>query len=106
MNFILPQSLTWLSDPSTCFETIMTAGLMPGRGLGEEARAGEPRPAESEAERDTRASILPCSPEPVLSPSVRVQAYIKMFLLSELASPVGKATGIREEKDTWRVEGE
>lgn len=79
----------------------MTAGLMPGQGLGEGARAGEPRPAETEAEWETRWTILPCSPAPALSPSAKVQAYIRMFLLSELASPVGNATGIRDEKDTW-----
>lgn len=71
---------------------------MPGRGLGEGDKAAEPRPAEADTEWET---ILPCSPVPLLSPSVKVQAYIRMFLLSELASPVGKATGIREEKDTW-----
>lgn len=74
---------------------------MPGRGLGEEARVGDPSPAEAEAERDIRWTILPWSPAPELSPSDRVQAYIRMFLLNELASPVGNATGIREEKDTW-----
>lgn len=74
---------------------------MPRRGLGEGARAGEPRLAEAEAERETRWTALPGSPAPALSPSVKVQAYIRMFLLSELASPVGNATGIREEKDTW-----
>lgn len=79
----------------------MTAGLMPVRRLGEEVRRGEPRPAEAEAEWEKRWTILPCSPASAPSPSVKVQAYIRMFLLSELASPVGNATGIREEKDTW-----
>lgn len=79
----------------------MTAGLMPGRELEERASAGEPRPAEAEAEWETRWTNLPCSPAPALPPSVKVQAYIRMFLLSELASPVGNATGIRDEKDTW-----
>ena len=79
----------------------MTAGLIPGRDLGEGARVGEPRLAEAEAEWETRWTITPCSPAPALSPSVKVQAYIRMFLLSELASPVGNATGIREEKETW-----
>lgn len=47
--------------------------------------------------------ILPCSPWPGFPPSAKVQAYIKMFLLSELASPVGNATGMRVEKDTcWK----
>ncbi len=78
----------------------MTAGLMPGRGLREAARAGEPKPADAEAEWETRWTILPCSLALAFSPSVKVQAYIRMFLLSELASPVGNATGIREEKDT------
>lgn len=32
----------------------MTAGLMPRRRLGEEARVGEPRPSEAEAEWETR----------------------------------------------------
>ncbi|MEQ2194360.1 hypothetical protein XENOCAPTIV_028000, partial [Xenoophorus captivus] len=88
-------------DPSTCFETIMTAGLMPGRSFGEGETAVEPRPVDTEAERDIRWTILPCSPVPALSPSVKVQAYIRMFLLRELASPVGNATGMREEKETW-----
>lgn len=70
----------------------MTAGLIPRRGLGEETSAGEPRPAEAEAEWETRWTILPWSPALVLSPSVKVKAYIRMFLLSELASPVGNAT--------------
>lgn len=78
----------------------MTAGLMPGCELEEGARAGEPSPAEAEAERERRWTILPCSPAPALPTSVKVHAYIRMFLLSELASPVGNATGIREEKDT------
>lgn len=79
----------------------MTAGLIPGRGIREEASVGEPRPAETEAEREICWTILPCSPALAPSPSDKVQAYIRMFLLSELASPVGNATGIREEKDTW-----
>lgn len=79
----------------------MTAGLIPGRGLGEGAKVGEPNSAKAEAEWETRWTILPWSPDPVLSPSVKVQAYIRMFLLNELASPVGNATGIREENDTW-----
>lgn len=78
----------------------MTAGLMPGRGLREAIRAGEPRPADAEAERETRWTILSCSLALALSPSVKVHAYIRMFLLSEFASPVGNATGMREEKDT------
>lgn len=98
---------TWLRDPSTCLETIMTAGLVPRLGE-EEAKAGKPRPAEAEAEWATCWPILPCSPALKLSLSVKVQAYIRMFLLRELASPVGNATGIREEKDTcghiWRKE--
>lgn len=81
----------------------MTAGLMPGRSLGEGETAGDPRQAETEAERETRWTILPCSPVPTLSLSVKVQAYIRMFLLKELASPAGKATGMREEKDTWQT---
>jgi len=81
----------------------MTAGLMPGRSLGKGDTEDEPRPAETEAERERRWTILPCSPVPALSLSVKVQAYIRMFLLRELASPVGKATGMREEKDTWRT---
>jgi len=76
-------------------ETIITAGPTPGRGFREAASDGE-----------TRRSALPCSPALALSPSLRVQAYIRMFLLRELASPVGNATGMREEKDTWREEGE
>lgn len=79
----------------------MTAGLMPGRSLGDGDTAAEPRLAVMEAERETRWTIRPCSPVPALSPSVRVQAYIRMFLLKEFASPVGNATGMREEKDTW-----
>ncbi len=69
---IFTQSFTWLRDPSTCLETIMTAGLIPGQRLGEGARAGEPRPAETEAEWETRGTILPCSPAPALSPSAKV----------------------------------
>lgn len=81
----------------------MTAGLIPRRGLGEGTKAGEPNPAKAEAEWQTRWTTVPGSPAPVLSPSAKVQAYIRMFLLSELASPVGNATGIREEKDTcWK----
>lgn len=79
----------------------MTAGLMPGREFAEEASAGEPRPAEAEPEWETCWTSLPWSAAPALPPSVRVQAYIRMFLLRELASPVGNATGIRDEKDTW-----
>lgn len=78
----------------------MTAGLMPGLGLEDRARAGEPRPVKAEAEWETCWITLPCSPVPAAPPSVKVQAYIRMFLLSELASPVGNATGIRDEKDT------
>lgn len=74
---------------------------MPGREFAEGASAGEPRPAEAEPERETRWTNLPWSTAPALPPSVKVQAYIRMFLLSELASPVGKATGMRDEKDTW-----
>lgn len=70
--------------------------------MGGEVTAAELRPAEAEAEWDTCWTILPCLPTPALTPSVKVQAYMRMFLLSELASPVGNATGIREEKDTWR----
>lgn len=81
----------------------MTAGLMPGRSLGKGETAEEPRQAETEAERETRWTILPWSPVAALSTSVSVQAYIKMFLLSEFASPVGNATGMREEKDTWQM---
>lgn len=67
------------------------------------ARAGEPNQAEAEAEWETRWTSLPCSPAPALPPSAKVQAYISMFLLRELASPVGNATGIRDEKETWKV---
>jgi hypothetical protein len=76
----------------------MTAGPIPGPGARKGPRVGESRAAE--AEWEMCRGLLPGSPRLMQSPSGRVQEYIRMFLLSELASPVGKATGIREEKDT------
>lgn len=67
----------------------------------EGVRASEARLPVAEADLEMRWMVLRCSPCPGFPPSVSVQAYIKMFLLSELASPVGNATGIRVEKDTW-----
>lgn len=70
---------------------------MPGQGLCLGVRAGEPRPPEADTEW-LRRGLRSCSPP--LSAVLSVQAYIRMFLLRELASPVGNATGIRDEKDT------
>lgn len=80
-------------------DTIITAGLMPGY-LVEGVKASEPRLPEAEADLEMCWIVLRCSSCPGFPPSVNVQAYIKMFLLNELASPVGNATGIRVEKDT------
>ena len=78
----------------------MTAGPVPGPEARKGPMLGESRAAEAEAEWEMCRGLLPGSARLLLSPSGRVQEYIRMFLLSELASPVGKATGIREEKDT------
>lgn len=79
----------------------MTAGPMPGAWPRERLRAEEPSPAE--AERGKRRALPTCSsPALEISTLEKEQAYIRMFLLRELASPVGNATGIRDENDTWR----
>lgn len=88
----------WFRDPSMCLEIIITVGVTTFTCvLWDLGCSWEPSglPADITCACDTLwwDSFVQCT-----------QAYIMIFLLRELASPEGNATGIREENETWKIQ--